>query len=165
MDNNVNIVIRPVRTEDWPGILEAHREAVMRKTSGHYTQEQKEAWIESMRSGMEERKQSVEKGENVVLVAEYNGRIAGFAAASPSRRQLFQLYVAPGEWVGVGKRLLSAIEEKMAFSGVVILDGRCTLNAVEFYRRRGYNIGEPNVRELACGVGLPGFIIRKQLKP
>jgi len=164
LDKKSNIIIRPAKPEDWSGILKAHHDAVMHKTSGHYTQEQKEAWIESMRTDIDERKESVQKGEVIALVAEYDGHIVGFATSSPSRNRLLQLYVAPAPCRGAGKKLLLAIEEKAVQSGAMFLEGSSTVNAVEFYRRNGYKIGQFNERELTRGILMQGYIIRKQLK-
>lgn len=116
-----------------------------------------------MLSDLDHRKMRVDHGEVVAYVAERGKRIIGFVTVEPSQGRLLSLYVAAGAWKHVGKRLLDLIEAVCAHKGVNKLEGETSINAVEFYRRQGYDVGEVSEHALPNGLLLPCRKIRKQL--
>jgi|GEM_PF-6366989 len=135
----------------------------MGKTSAFYTEEQRRAWAQSMLPDLERRKKSVAEGEVVIYVAEIEKRIIGFCAASFQKSLLLSLYVEPGPWKGVGKRLLLTVEEKAVQTGVFFLEGSTSYNAKDFYRQCGYEIGEACVHNLPNGLAISCYKICKTL--
>jgi putative acetyltransferase len=93
----------------------------------------------------------------VVLAAEVEKQLAGFAQLDPHSGELHALYVAPVHaGTGVGSRLLAAVEEQAASAGLPSVGLNATLNSVSFYEARDYvSKGEgvnrlPSGRELRC---------------
>ena len=73
----------------------------------------------------------------IVLVAEYNHDVIGFAVADPQAGELRAIYVKPNPVGHVGRALLFQVEER-AFRTAEALTCVAALSAVEFYRANGY---------------------------
>ncbi len=157
-------IIRLATSEDWEGIVHAHHEAIFGKASAHYSKEQMTAWADAMTRFTDDKSLSVEeKQSDVTVVAEREGKIVGFASAVPSQGLLKSVYVTPGNGPRLGERLLKEIEEQAIIKGVAELKGETSLNAVDFYRTHGYEIGEACTHALPCNREMPCFKMRKKL--
>ena len=73
-----------------------------------------------------------------VLVAEAGGEIIGFAMAILSNHELKALYTRPNPVGGIGRALLSEIEN-LAFQAAPYLVCEASLNAEGFYKANGYD--------------------------
>lgn len=94
-----------------------------------------------------------------VIVAEFDGRLAGVAAARTDGLVLLN-YVAP-DLVrhGVGAAMLAALEDWLRDRGVAEARLESTVTALDFYRARGYrDSGPPEL-----WLGLKGFPMAKRL--
>jgi putative acetyltransferase len=81
----------------------------------------------------------ISEAESVVLVAEVESEIAGFAEASFETPELDKLYVRPAyQRRGVAGALLDAIERRVRERGVKSLSVEASLNAVPFYEQAGF---------------------------
>ena len=93
-------------------------------------------------------------------VAEFDGRVVGFAIADLAAVSIFALFVLPEhERKGLGSRLLELAVERLQIEGNVIwLTTAADSRALAFYRRRGWIIAgtEPNGSlRLELGRGQP----------
>ena len=95
-----------------------------------------EAWDEAWRRSLEERPR---------LLAEYAGRLVGFALAGPTRDadavaplELWALYTAPDHWgTGLGEALLDAVLPREA-GPACLWTLEANARAQAFYRRHGF---------------------------
>jgi GNAT superfamily N-acetyltransferase len=156
------LTIRPAQKGDGVAMLEAHREAVFSKAAGHYSHARLEAWSPG---ATPERIQSVENEiadpAFIVLVAEFESDILGFAMAIPALSQLRALYVKPNAVGHVGRALLGEIEAQAFGAGSPYLQFNASLNAEAFYTANGYvKIGQ--AEHLASDGGRsPGVQLKK----
>jgi putative acetyltransferase len=125
-----------------------------------YSAGQIEAWAGPKRP--EQYVRAMAAGE-VMFVAEFAGRIVGFAGVAGP--EIKAVYVAPGQTRrGVGRALLRAVEDHAAGAGALELRLESTLNAEPFYAAHGYARVAPAVHEM-CGVEIPCVAMRKALPP
>ncbi|MGE0828428.1 MAG: GNAT family N-acetyltransferase [Hyphomonadaceae bacterium] len=83
----------------------------------------------------------------IIVVAEWNGAIAGFAALWPPEAFVHHLYVAPAlHNRGIGRALIAALDARAALTAYgARLSLKCqlsNLNARAFYARLGFVEGE-----------------------
>lgn len=77
--------------------------------------------------------------DQVVLVAEFDGTVVGFAQLNPKLREVQALYVHPAHARrGIGTALLNALEIYARSHGIAELYLDASLNAIEFYANAGY---------------------------
>lgn len=92
--------------------------------------------------------EQIERGE--VLVAELDGRVAGFAAilAERDRAELDGLFVEPRHWRrGIGSALIEAATHEALRRGLSLLSVVASPSAREFYERCGFTVeGETPTR-------------------
>ena len=75
----------------------------------------------------------------VRIVAERDGRIAGFGALVVAERELRACYVHPEAGRrGVGRALVAELESRARAAGLKALELDASLNAEAFYRALGY---------------------------
>jgi putative acetyltransferase len=138
-----HLVLRPARSNDARGILEAHRSAVRETASRDYPREIIEIGGPPV---TEERVQWYAQGpllQETTLVAEIDGRIAGFGVIIESSNELRAVYVAHefGKQ-GVGSVLLQGLERLARERGCKELAMDSSLTAESFYRRHGFEVLE-----------------------
>ena len=154
----VALRIRPARPEDAARIRDLHVASIREAASSHYTRAQIAAWSDGrkpshyrlwMRDGM------------AMWIAERSGRIAGFAASRGG--ELHLLFVHPRQMGrGVGSALLAAVERQALREGERQLLCPASLNAVRFYRGRGFRtVGRNSLSR--GGVRIPYVDMRKTL--
>jgi putative acetyltransferase len=100
-----------------------------------------------------------------MLVAEYNGEPAGFGRVDITDGEIDLLYVDPSyTGKGIGKALLSFMEELTARQGHKSVYLRSSLNALNFYKHNGYIEVKRVIVHTAIGVELESVIMRKSLE-
>lgn len=146
--------IRLARASDVPELARVHVAAVRALCRSHYRTQELARWIEQgpgLYAGLVR--------TATVVVAELDGAVVGFAAASLAKGYLRALYVAPGHaGMGIGGRLLARIERSARVFGVRRLRLDATLNAAPFYARVGY-------RSLGRGKTSLGLKCIRMVKP
>lgn len=132
-----NIDVRPPTAADSPAIVEAHVRARRSYYEGHLPEAELAEWERAVRA----KGYSFTGPDRIWLCAELDGRVAGFALATPEG-ELLQIQVDPACWGrGVGDALHRACVEAWQERGV----GTAHLDvfepntrAREFYWRRGW---------------------------
>ena len=119
-------------------MLEVRQEAILSKGRNPYTQATVDAWAADATSERAIRyTRAIADPEVIVLVAEYDDALVGFAMAVPAKGELSAIYVKPNSIGRVGHSLLSRLEDH-AFRTAEALSCVAALGAVPFYRANGY---------------------------
>jgi ribosomal protein S18 acetylase RimI-like enzyme len=157
--------IRPARIDDAKALMHVHREAVFSKATNHYSYNELEEWAPGAtpdRVTLVE--QEISDPAFVVLVAETDAAIIGFAMAIPSQAELRAVYVKPNSIGGVGRALLSELEYH-AFKTVEYLACDASLNAAHFYKEHGYSEEGKVEHALRAGGAVTCVRMRKYRSP
>lgn len=153
----MRLSIRLANRADVPAMARVHVAAVAQLCRSHYRPEELARWTNQ---GPELYMALVRSA--TVMVAERDGTVVGFAAASLAAGFVRAVYVAPGHaGGGVGRRLLARIERSARVYGVRRLVLDATLNATDFYMRAGYHA----VARRRSGLGLTCVRMAKTLRP
>lgn len=153
------ITLRAYRSEDLPELLRLFHETVREVCAGEYTREQRDAWApppEQLDTGAWDRSLRA----HVALVAEAEGRIAGFADLAPPD-YLDRLYVGKDfQRRGVASALAEALEKEAFGLGAEAVRVHASLTAKPFFEKRGYRVErEQTVR--CRGVEMTNFAMKK----
>lgn len=127
--------IRQARESDRAAIGRIHQDAARTGGAGLYSPEEIEAWVGWIR----EDHYALDVPGHLFLVAERDGSVVGFGRADLPRGEIEALYVAPHcGGLGIGRQLLSSMEEKAREAGAERLALNASLPARLFYERTGY---------------------------
>lgn len=128
------LTIRLARACDIPALARVHVAAVRALCRSHYRERELARWVDQgpgLYAGLVR--------SATVVVAELDGAVVGFGAASLVKGYVRAVYVAPGHaGAGIGGRLLARLERAARVLGVRRLRLEATLNAEAFYMRAGY---------------------------
>jgi ribosomal protein S18 acetylase RimI-like enzyme len=150
--------IRRATPADAERIWRLHVDAIRRSCAIRYTPEQIEAW--TVHKSPEDYLKGLARGESI-FVAEAAGAMLGFASSLGST--VLCVYVSPdAQRRGLGAALVGTIEADARRRGVIQLELKSTLNAVEFYRSNGYHIISNTVHVIR-GVPIPCVAMAKTL--
>ena len=166
MESSDQIILRLATPDDAEGIIRAHGQAIRDKAAKYYSVEEMAAWAREItpeRIAWE--RNDLAKGEAITYVAEQAGKIIGFATVVPPTNELRAVYVAAEAGRGIGSQLLAQAEIKAREQGAFFLAADASVNAINFYRRHGYVVGEPSMHTLRNGVTIACYKIRKDLLP
>jgi GNAT superfamily N-acetyltransferase len=145
-------VLRTLRFEDVPEILRLVGRAITLGCRAHYDASQRAAVYGAYASTL-----FIESlGSFESVVAELDGRPAGFAQLDPKDGRLRALFVdAEDQGRGLGLALLTEIEVRAARRGCARVHGAMSLNAVPFYARAGFRALGGEERLMSTGVVVP----------
>lgn len=108
---------------------------------------------------------AVFQGRNrYAVVAERDGEVVGFAVTQTDEGYLSGIFVDPdaaGE--GLGRKLLTAVEDELRDSGINQLTTLAALNAVEFYEACGFTAGNRIDAGSADDLEMPAVEMKKSL--
>jgi hypothetical protein len=127
--------IRLAVGNDAAKILKVRREAVRAKAASQYDLAVLNDWANAVDAARIAKQ--ISDPDYRVLVAEAGGEIVGFAMAVLSKHELKALYTKPNPIGGIGRALLSEIEN-LAFQATPYLVCEASLNAEGFYKANGY---------------------------
>jgi putative acetyltransferase len=131
--------IRFAKHEDARGILDAHYSAVHETAARDYSLEIRRAWaVPVTPARIDDYSRNALPNETTV-VADVDGRIAGFGIIIESANELRAVYVA-AEFgsQGIGSALLRELEKLAKESGCTELQMDSSLTAAPFYLHHGY---------------------------
>ena len=157
------LVVRPGVPEEAGALHELSLQAIRTSAAEHYSTAELAAW--ASRRSPEGHRRMLE--QTYLLVAEVDGRIAGFAnlegGAEAGTGVVDQLFVSPlSGGRGVGRALLDALEDHAASQGLSRLDSHASKRAVGVFERCGYRRVETE-RITIDGEVLERYLVRKQL--
>lgn len=129
------VQIRPAARDDEPALTAAHVASVRGVDGSAYDDAELAVWA----SGAVSTSYGLDDSDTVVLVAEREGAVAGFAEASVDAAELDKLYVDPEhQGRGIATSLSEAVDRRLRSRGVESLSVEASVNAVPFYERVGY---------------------------
>lgn len=152
--------VRPATESDAEEMCRVFRESVREMGSACYAPGQIESWAGGMT--VERCLQRIRTG--CVLIAEIDGKQAGWGQIDVGTGEVDMLYVAP-EYVrrGVGTALMRYMEDLAARKGVETLRLRASLNAVPFYRHAGFTEVETIIHRTPDGTEFTCVNMEKRL--
>jgi GNAT superfamily N-acetyltransferase len=153
--------LRTLRFEDVPEVLRLVGRAVAFGCRAYYDDQQMAA-VRAAYAGT----LFVEAlGSFESVVAELDGRLAGFAQLDPAGGRLRALFVdAEHQGRGLGRALLVELEARAARRGCARIHGAMSLNAVAFYARAGFRALGGEERLSSTGVVVPIVRMEKRLR-
>ena len=132
---NSGMEIRTARLGDRSAIATVHRESVEAVSPGAYDEAALTVWAASIPAV----EYAIEDAGTAFLVAEVDGAVAGFAAASLDDPELDKLYVAPSHQdASAGRALVDAVADAVRGRGGDSLYVEASVNAAPFYERVGF---------------------------
>jgi putative acetyltransferase len=159
-----SITVRVARIEDAREILEAHYSAVHETAASDYPLEVRNAWSRPVTP--ERVDQYLKHGlpNETTVVAEVDGRIAGFGAIVEGNSELRAVYVAAGFGRrGVGSAVLRELERIAKDQGCRDLRMDSSLTAAPFYTHHGYEKTGRGEHTLSSGHQMACVRMRKAL--
>ncbi len=155
------ISTRWAHSEDIDDFKKVVVESILDLCKGHYTLEELQSLLAQYPS-----RDLYEKWlhERVLVVAEHDGKIVGFAQYFPPDSSIEAVHVLPAYAKrGIGKMLVALIEEIARAQGANRITLGSSLNAVGFYERCGYSQKESGTFKCLNGVELGVVNFEKQL--
>ena len=153
--NALAVTLRPYRPEDCPALAALFYETVHTVNAAHYTPAQLDAWAPACGPDLAAWDKSFRAHRT--LVAELDGRLAGFGDLDPAAGYLDRLYIHKDlQGRGVATALCNALEE--AAAGPVVTHASVT--ARPFFARRGYRVLRAQQVERR-GVTLANYVMEK----
>jgi GNAT superfamily N-acetyltransferase len=157
---SATVRFRSSRIDDADSLCEVQRRAI--DSSRHYTDAQRRAWMASVSPAYV----AQTLGQCLGLVCETRHGIAGFAQLDVEGGRITALYVEPAcTSRGIGGALLHEIALLAARAGRVALTLQSSLDAVSFYRRRGFVILKRRVLEVPDVQAFQVFEMHRPLVP
>jgi putative acetyltransferase len=155
--------IRHAHQADAEAVHAIHMASIRELAASHYTRAQLEAW----RGDRSAQSYIVPIETKFVIVALSDaGSLQGFGQLDPRTSTVEGVYVSPANVrLGIGRRILAALESHAASLGLLTLQLDSSLNAVSFYARAGYAPSAEALHEFTPGVVIPCIPMRKSLVP
>jgi GNAT superfamily N-acetyltransferase len=153
------IIIRKAKASDVPAIWSIRRAAIYKGCAGFYPDETLRIWTAG--SPTEQFVRRIERNCHVATASEH---IVGFGILDPDSGLVEAMFVDPvhmGE--GVGKKILSYLEDLARDSGLNQLHLQASLNAVPFYRTCGFNGEKHSIYRSLSGATLDCIEMQKSL--
>ena len=164
------VTLREATSADAESIADTHAASIRELGPAAYDDRQVRAWL----SNVPPERYPLEDPDHHVVVAELEGgvEIAGFGVLDydPDGRddltgEVGAVYVHPDHVrEGVGRAILAALESAASDAGLETLVLTASRNAIDFYRRQGYEGVETVSLEMEAGVGLECLRMRTVLQ-
>ncbi|SDK85516.1 GNAT family N-acetyltransferase [Natronorubrum texcoconense] len=165
------VKIREAESTDAESIADVHAASIRDLGPAAYDAEQVRAWL----SNVPPEGYPLGGPDHHIVVAELEGEdgveIAGFGlldcdpdGRDDSTGEIGAVYVHPDHVrEGIGRAILEALESAASDAGLETLVLTASRNAIEFYRRQGYEGVETVSLEMEAGVGLECLRMRTAL--
>ena len=149
--------LRPYREGDCPALAALFTDTVHTVNAAHYTPAQLDAWAPASGPDLQDWEERFQN--HITLVAEVEGRLAGFADLDPVQGYLDRLYVSSRfQRQGVASALCDALEQAAAGRPIVTYASR---TARPFFEQRGYRTVQARQVQRR-GVSLENFLMEKR---
>ncbi|HET6333804.1 MAG TPA: GNAT family N-acetyltransferase [Polyangiales bacterium] len=159
-EDEVEMIIRQATSNDLARIGEIHRQSILELCKTHYTPAQLADWTSALRPAAYEALLASHR----MIAAEDGAELLGFGVFDPNTGLINATYVDPSAARrGVGRALLTALENQARAASFGEVRLNATLNAVGFYARLGYVSRGRESNRLPSGVDLPCEMMRKHL--
>ncbi|KHA78434.1 hypothetical protein NC77_12725 [Janthinobacterium lividum] len=154
------ITLRPALPDDIDALWALRTVAVRISCATHYAREQITVWTAS----------PVPDGYAAMLaagggiVAMHGEIIAGYAMLDADKQEVDAVFVDPARaGLGIGKRLLAALEQLARGRGIARLHLSASLNAVPFYAAAGFTALREQAYAHPSGISLASVAMEKAL--
>jgi putative acetyltransferase len=159
-----SFTVRVARIEDARGILEAHYSAVHETAAGDYPLEVLSAWSTPVTPERIYHYLKHALPNETTVVADVNGRIAGFGSIVESNNELRAVYVsAEFGRQAIGSAILRELERLAKERGCSELRMDSSLTAASFYADHGYDETGRGEHRLSNGAKMACVRMRKVL--
>ena len=156
------VTLRPALPLDIAALWALRTVAVRVSCATHYAPEQIAAWTASpVPDGYAA---MLEAGGGIVALQD--GVLAGYAMLDADKQEVDAVFVDPARaGLGIGKRLLAALEQLARQRGMVRLRLSASLNAVPFYRAAGFVALREEAYAHPSGISLASVAMEEELTP
>ena len=168
-NTNQEIKLRLGRKGDAQNIARIHYRAIHEIASNNYSEKILNAWGRSLsKEELAKREENfarrIKQEASIIVVAEIDGKIAGFGEVSLQEDELTALYVNPDfKRQGVGTAIARNLESRAKQSGSKYLKLHSSLTAESFYKRNGFQREREGIHILATGEQMACVIMKKQI--
>ena len=143
--------IRAAVADDAEAVWRVHTTSIRGLCAGWYTEHEITVWTGRLLA--ENYLRAIEA--HVMVVAERDGAVVGFAELDLARGEVVAVYVLPAvAGAGIGSDLLAHLEETARAAGFRRLALCASLNAQAFYAHRGWQAGAREKHRLTPGVAV-----------
>jgi GNAT superfamily N-acetyltransferase len=150
-------------------ILEAHRSAIRGTAVSAYSSAIIDEWAPAVIAPqrVESFERCIERGEELIVVAvDSSERVIAFGSIVPSNSELRAVYVAAEHGrQGVGRAILTRLEELAREVGMTELRMDASVNAVPFYEANGFVSLERGEHPMPSGGRMACVRMRKAVHP
>lgn len=166
---NQKIKLRLGCKGDARNIAKLRYRAIHEIASNEYSEKILNAWgrslsEEELAKREENFNQRIKQEENIIVVAEIEGKIAGFGEVSLQENELTGLYINPDfKRQGVGTAIAENLALRASQSGSKYLKLHSSLTAESFYKRNGFKKEQEGTHILSTGEQMACVIMKKQI--
>lgn len=154
------ITLRPALPDDIDALWALRTVAVRISCATHYAPEQITVWTASPVPDSYAAMLAAGGG----IVAMQNETIAGYAMLDVDKQEVDAVFVDPAHaGLGIGKRLLAALEQLARGRGIARLHLSASLNAVPFYAAAGFTALREQAYAHPSGISLASVAMEKAL--
>lgn len=133
------VTIRKATQQDRESLCQIQVSAIRELGRSHYSAADLEAWS----SGLSPERHGKYIADRFVIVAEAGSEILGFGALDPDTGKVCAVYVRPAHTrKGIGSAILVTLIAEAKRLGLRQLHCHASLNARQFYERRGFKPGQ-----------------------
>lgn len=158
--------LRAALAEDAASLVAIHYESVHQGASSHYPAAVLQAWSPPPDQHRSDWLHNIITSNNTLVeIAEQPGQgVVGFGIVLLGQSRLQALYIHPdAAGTGIGRRLLSRLEQRASQLGLTRLSLNASLNAHPFYVNMGYATHGPSSQVLADEVVMEALAMEKSL--
>ncbi|MGX9696889.1 GNAT family N-acetyltransferase [Janthinobacterium lividum] len=156
------ITLRPALPDDIAALWALRTVAVRVSCATHYAPEQITVWTASPVPDTYAAMLAAGGG----IVAMQGEIIAGYAMLDADKQEVDAVFVDPAHaGLGIGKRLLAALEQLARGRGIARLHLSASLNAVPFYAAAGFTALREEAYAHPSGISLDSVAMEKDLTP
>ena len=156
-ENRINI--RKASISDAPTAWHIRNAAINNQCAGFYPPESLRTWTQGRLSD-----EFARMVDNHFYVAAMEGEVVATGMIDLASGKIDAIFVHPDKMnIGLGRRMLSFLENRARESGLAELNLEATINAVSFYRACGFEGNEKSVYHSPRGVALECVLMKKIL--